>query len=109
MDCFRLILMNCHWRCRQGCLTFGDETERKQTADPPGRYDAFGNVLILFQHYRKINEPIGIGTYFQVSMSQPDWTNLFLVLAFKIQNNLNNPLAGIALAEHLPLLVVRIK
>ena len=37
MDCLGLILMNYHWRCRLGYLTFGDETERKQTADPPDR------------------------------------------------------------------------
>ena len=37
MDCLGRILMNCHWRCWQGYLTFGDETKRMQTSDPPDR------------------------------------------------------------------------
>ena len=57
----------------------------------------------------KINQLALVHT-FQVSMSPAeDWTNLFSVLATKIHNNLNNLLAGIALAEHLPLFTVRIK
>jgi hypothetical protein len=49
-----------------------------------------------------------IYAHFRRQVSLKDWTNLFL-LAFKIQNGLNDSLAGIALAEHLPLLATRIK